>query len=244
MDRLALLVCLAIATTSGGVAAADESPLRSIELPEVGIALSLPADWDVAVPMIDTTDQARGAWRGSALGGLDDVRTYLALDATNGLDYPQPGSGGCFLGASVAAESIDETLDLDEILLVADEGALWTDPGFELTAEAELRLPIGRVNRVDFVEHDDDGDWFGIGYRFVIPDGLGWLQCVGFEGRPDDGWLDLVETLELLPTGPMPAPSDQLELQDTWDVRVPVQSVASAASLCLSLNTQETSSSP
>jgi hypothetical protein len=221
--RVALAAACLITTLASPASAQDEAAeLRRVELPELGLAVSLPADWDVVVPMLDSMDEIEAELRELL---PDDVvrqlRTVVALNATNGLAYPEPGVGGCVVGASVALEPTDEVFGLEHVY-ATDHLMFWNDPGFDgEQTMAEVGLPIGISSHVELVEHDEDGDWVAHFYRFVLPDGFGWIECLSFEEGPDDGWLPIAQTLELLPAGPVPAPAYEVEFPEAWVVDQP-----------------------
>ena len=223
MDRICVVLLAGWLAVTGAtpVAAQTEAiELRRVEIPELGVAVSLPAEWDVVVPMLalgDQVDPQVVAMVGEEMAA--HIRAVMALQASHGPEYPEPGAGLCMVGAALEREPMGERFRLADVL-ATNHLAFWNDPDFETTA-AELELPVGHANHVHFVEHDYDGDWIADVYQFVLAEGFGWLLCSTFESAPDDDWLPLAETLELLPDGPVAAPSYEIHFPEQWEIGQP-----------------------
>jgi hypothetical protein len=196
-----------------------------VEIPEAGLAITLPADWDVTVPMeeLDVPGELEGmdlpaGYQWAAEIDLAQVSGWLVLMATGPTVYPEPGSGGCWISSvRVDDPATDWPVTLAEVRW-ADALAYWNGPRFEHT-RAELRLNAGPADTVEFAEQDTDGDWHGVSYRLAAPHGIVELTCSAF-GEPDrERWRAIAETLEFLPGGPVPAARFGITFPDHWTVR-------------------------
>jgi hypothetical protein len=211
-----------MAVAMGSVAAAQspspDGTEQLIEVPEAGLALTVPGDWDVTVRM-----QALDP--GSGLLGLSSPwRQVQVLEAWTALEYPDPGTGRCEVLLVDDAAPRPATLDA---VVANDAQQFWNDADFDgRHVVADVVLPAGDASRVDVLEHDDDGDWHGSNYRLAVPGGVAWLMCIGFEGRPSDGWLSVAASLELLPEGPIPATPYRIAFADGWVTHAPTSQEA------------------
>lgn len=191
MRRIATACLVAgLLPTAGMPVAAQDEDLRMgddpayferIEVPEAGVAVSFPADWAVTVEMEygqrEPGDPYSGYW--SVVRGSDD-----ASDSSCSLDwelYPGPS----MLEVAGYGEELLESGDLDDESLDL--------PSYDVSA---LELPAGAAVRM-LADEPFSGDHFATyeidhgGTRYV-------LLCFA-ETPPPDEWLDIAETIELLP---------------------------------------------
>ena len=167
-----------VVTATGGAVAQDEelrmgddpAYAQRVEVPEAGIAVSYPPDWDVSVEMeygqSQPGDPYTGRWyvvRGSHED--DSCSVYWEL-------YP---------GASTAE------------LAAEDDGEWVTAIGGELV---EVELPIGAAAYL--VRPSITGDDYTTSYE-IDADGMRWELVCFSEERAADDWLGIAETLEWLP---------------------------------------------
>ena len=186
-----LAVCLlpvgvATSTAQPPLLTADPGGHR-VEVPEAGLALTVPEGWLVWVPM-----QELDAPELPAHSSL-----WQVLMASNTHEYPEAGAGGC----QIVLVRVD---DPDAGTVALEDVARWgnpfgNDPGFGESTTTEVMLPAGTSSRLDVVEHAEDGDWYGATYDLAAPNGIVWLICIGFGERPDDDWLSIARTLEFIP---------------------------------------------
>ena len=167
-----------VVTAAGGAVAQDEelrmgddpAYFERVEVPEAGIAVSYPPDWDVSVEMeygqTQPGDPYTGRWyvvRGSHED--DSCSVYWDL---------YPGASTAELGAS-------------------DYGEWVTALGGEF---GEAELPIGTATYL--VHPSMIGDDYATSYE-IDADGMRWELVCYSEERAADDWLDIAETLEWLP---------------------------------------------
>jgi hypothetical protein len=220
---LMLTGCMTVAST-GAMLAQSSSPSpeaagQRVEVPEAGLALTLPKDWEVRVRM-----QAMEVEVPSWAEGL--ASAWQALDSWAPGEYPEAGAGGCQLALIRANEPAAGTVTLDD-LASFDFMAFWADQDFDGShVTTDIELPAGEASRVDVIEHDHDGHWYAGVYRLSAPDGAVMLLCIGFEERPDDGWLSVADSLEFLPGGPAAAADYEITFPDGWTVRQPTSEEA------------------
>lgn len=161
----------------------DPAYLERIEVPEAGVALSFPPDWNVTVEMAygqyRPGDPYSGYW--DVLSGSDDEADHRCnLDWEM---YPGPS----MLELTGLGEELDELgaeLDAGTSLL-------------SLADVSEVEIPAGTAVRMvmDSPVSDDQMVTYSID-----PDGTRLsLTCFG-ERLPADEWLGIFETLELLPS--------------------------------------------
>ena len=181
--RARLLAGLLVLALGSGAVAQESSPDllmggQRVEVPEAGVALTVPASWEVRMPM----EPGPGA-------------TLQVLGAY------EVGSGYCVL----TLQQLDDPTLLDDATAFRAfvDTSMWlfrADPDMEVSdAMTEVTLGAGPALRVDMVERIADGDLHNSVYAVDTPDGLALLDCGGF-ARPDDDWLSIAETFEFLPT--------------------------------------------
>jgi len=166
-------------------------PTERVEVPELGIAVSVPDDWEVDVPL-EPADPP------PVLDG-PDVRAWQALFLREPHREPAPPE---IIALSGAADP-----DFCSVGLYAPTGlsprtyvdALVPEDGPDVTLEEHddfVRLPAG------------PGNFFGAEVfieMYVFSDGgaIAQMMCVG-EMPPGGRWLPLAESFEFLPIGPDP----------------------------------------
>jgi len=153
----------------------DPAYFERVEVPEAGIAVSLPPDWDVNIEMaydeMDPGDPATGYWNvlfASAEGGAwCEVTWYLAAEGL------LPGL------AALTADNFAEEL------------------GGDATAQATpVELAIGEAYRVD-VQDPAEPSYTSI-YMVDGEAGRYNMNCMA-HARDARDWMDIAETLEWLP---------------------------------------------
>jgi len=175
-----------------------EGDVQRVELPDAGIALQLPSDWEV-LPQ----DEHKGP------ANLPD-------------DADRPGMGiSRMMQAFPAQGAWCNVYRYDGIPLSLDEHGVWFAHVAETsapskTAEATaITLPIGDVVRV--IETASDGSADAI-YLFDLDGAREYLVC-GASILPDDAWLSVAETIE--PLEPAAVDEDPPDLPDdavAWSV--------------------------
>ena len=195
MQRLtvALLTVSLLGVGAGSVLAqpptfSPETPSWRVEVPEAGLALSLPTGWDVRVPMGKVThrgehtdDPDRGWW--------------VVLDAGSPQEFPDVGTGGCEVWLFRTDDPDNHAATLSDIW--GDADMYWTTPTYAADhTETAVMLPAGPATRFDFADEFPRGYEYHADYRIVAPDGVVWLMCQSTDVRPDDS---IAETIEFLP---------------------------------------------
>ncbi len=177
-------------TTAGMPVAAQDEDLRMgddpaylerVEVPEAGVAVSYPAGWEASVEMEygqrQPGDPYSGYW--SVVRGFDD-----ASDSSCSLDWElYPGSS--MLELAEYGEELRESGELDE--------ESFDLPLFDVST---VELPAGTAVRT-LADDPLSGDRFAT-YELDHGGTRYSLTCFA-ENPPPDEWLDIAETLELLP---------------------------------------------
>jgi len=189
-----LVTCLAAMGASAAMAQQPspnpETTGQFVEVPEAGIALTLPGDWEVVARMQET----------DVGGHMDDPdrSLWLVLDSRTPHRYPDAETGGCNVWLFQTTDPDPGSITLDDIW--SDPYVYWSDPRYEATrATTEVMLPAGPATRFDFGDPFMYGDRYHADYRLVAPDGIAWLMCKSLGARPDDDWMSIAETFEFLP---------------------------------------------
>jgi hypothetical protein len=167
-----------------------EAPGQRFVVPEAGLALTLPEDWEVLVRVLET----------NVGGHMDDPDRSLwrVLQSWTPHRHPDPERGGCDVLLFRTNDQDADSITLDDIW--SNPYIYWSDPRYEATRIAtDVMLPAGAATRFDFGDPDKYGDWHRADYRFTAPDGVVWLLCKSVGARPDDDWLSIAETFEFLP---------------------------------------------
>ena len=163
-----------------------EAPSWRVEVPEAGLALSLPRHWEVRVRMDEPS-------LGEHLED-PDRSWWLVLDAKSPYEFKEPRHGGCDVWLFRTEYPDTDAATLDDIW--SDPYTYWNSPMYEAThTETEVALPAGPATRFDF---DDEFPWgweYHADYRMVAPHGVVWLMCQSTGVRPDDS---IAETLQFL----------------------------------------------
>ena len=161
---------------------------QRVEIPEAGMALTIPAGWGFQVEM-RPTDWAAGAPVAATI--------WQVLDSWSPAGDPEAATESCSIGLLQMSEQSVGSMMFDGVIgdpgPVADQSA----PGWTHST-TEVLLPVGPVTRNDEVGQEPDGVWYSTVYNLVAPDGMVWLNCSG-PVRPDDHWLSIAETFEFLP---------------------------------------------
>ena len=170
---------------------------QRVEIPEAGMALTIPAGWGFQVEM-RPTDWAAGAPVAATIWQVLDSWSPAA-NARGGRDRVMLGSD-----CSRSSEQSVGSMMFDGVTgdpgPVADQSApKWTH------STTEVLLPVGPVTRNDEVGQEPDGVSYSTVYNLVAPDGMVWLNWSG-PVRPDHHWLSIAETFEFLPRRSSPEP--------------------------------------
>ena len=194
---LSSLVVSALVLSAVGVAAAQDEELRMgdwpayferVEVPEAGIAVSFPPDWEVDIEMeydlIDPDDPGSGYWS--------------VLFASDG--------AGSWCGLARYLRKVGPVAGFAEFM--ADEVS--SGSGAQTSVEVTpLELTVGEAYRVD--EHDPAVGEYDSTYLFDSDAARYVLTCTAEEREPRD-WLDIAEALEWLPAdGVIDAPQDRVQ---------------------------------
>jgi hypothetical protein len=207
-----LLSCLLGVGTCPAVTAQSPSPSptqttgpagQRVVVPTAGIALTLPADWSVQLPM----EELEYLPPGLMAKLTTPFSLWTVLHSLTPLEYPDAGSIGCDIvltridGAvlepgGTALRVGEERLTLDRLLTIA-----WTEPESDGShTMSRILLPAGPSERRDIIEHDDVGDWYLTEFHLVVPVGVATLSCLGFEESAADDGLAIAETIEFVPS--------------------------------------------
>jgi len=175
--RVGLLAGLLVLVLGSGVVAQEASPspgtgVQRVEVPEAGVALTVPDDWDVDTPMQE-----------------------MFLGVVQVLVATRPGSGGCWIGLAPNFNAMGLRDFADVVMLVFK-----LNSNYEVAEEmADVSLPAGAALRAYMVQHFPEGDLHQAPYILAAPKDFAFLNCIGY-ARPDDDWLSIAETFEFLPT--------------------------------------------
>ncbi len=186
------VIGLLATTTMMTIAAAEsgENDLRRVEVPEAGIAVAFPSDWDVEAEM----------------------RYVESEDGNEALDYWDVLSAINEAGTSCTIKHFPHST-LSPAGLAEASVTYLTGVGPDVVAEAvPVRLALGEAYRVYAQLPDSDPEspsrfssQYLIDSRFH--DGLLELHCISHE-RDTRDWMGIAETLEWLPSGAVPATSE------------------------------------
>ena len=157
------------ALPAGGAQAWTFEP--RIEVPARGFAIDFPADWTVSG--LDRT------------GGRGVLRAIQSLGATD-----RTGLGECWIEDHTDAGGTDGPQTIDDWLDERVEALAWM--GQPVVTRVEL--PSGPIGHLDWPgELDTQTKWL------FIEDGRRLLLACHAEQPPEDRWLSIAETFELLP---------------------------------------------
>ncbi len=118
-----------------------EAPSWRVEVPEAGLALSLPRHWEVSVRMDEPS-------LGEHLED-PDRSWWLVLDAKSPYEFKEPRHGGCDVWLFRTEYPDTDAATLDDIW--SDPYTYWNSPMYEAThTETEVMLPAGPATRFDF----------------------------------------------------------------------------------------------
>ncbi len=175
---------------------ASPAPQR-VERPEAGFALILPYGWQY----MDAAEADPHEWWDAEV--VDDVEAYHESRIADGLLL----TARAYLPTEPAMQRCD-LVDLTDLATMSPAWAtledaeqdfrVWWRADPELTAfEADyVALPAGRVLSIDSHWQDDL-----VARDYVYTDGGRWFQlpCSTWGTQPEDRWLAIAETFELLP---------------------------------------------
>jgi hypothetical protein len=189
--------------TFGSSVAQDIGYGGRVEVPDSGVALTLPDDW---VYLFTTPEMLEFMF--GYVGEMED--DPLILDQ---MEFAQDEVSFTLLayGPARAGIEVPETCTLATLAPADFPGpealGLWVATELTTFANEEpaerpsvdyVELPVGRVARLDY----DTDDWAGQTSTtcYLVPgdDSQHWLSFVGAE-RPEDRWLSIAETIEFLP---------------------------------------------
>jgi len=218
LRRFAIVLLAACLLPIGVATSTAQSPLPTtdpgsyhVEVPEAGLALTVPEDWLVQVPMEEL----------DVPGFPAHASLWQVLMSSNTREYPEAGAGGCQIVLVQANDPDAGTVTLEDVAAWGNPFGNDPGPGEPTT---EVILPAGPGSRLDVVEHADDGDWYGVTYGLAAPNGIAWLMCIGFGERPDDDWLSIARSLEFIP---LSAPAIEPITIEAWQ---PLEVAPSSAS--------------
>lgn len=170
------------------------------EVPEVGVALTWPDDWvwarysefgtDALVEQLaDATGPAYAAEHRLLLSEIEEVSPLIG--------WPRDGDGSCVLGAYRTDQGL-EAVSSDAKTYIEADAVLF--PG----GVAMTELAIGGVKavRLDYTQADPDRPPPSVGTQYLlVHEGASYyIGCVA-DQAPEDRWLSIAQTLELLPGG-------------------------------------------
>ncbi len=151
----------------------DPAYFQRVELPEDGLAISVPGDWSVdpGVEYHPAEDGDPDYDRWTIFFAADAVAEYCGISRR-----PHPG------------------LELRSIVELLSDS--WNESATATAEWSELDIAVGEAYRLD-VHHLDDDEHSA---SFVFESDAYWydLACHAPERDPDD-WMDIAETLEWLP---------------------------------------------
>ena len=176
-----LLVACLLGSGAGLAAAQSPSPdsmaVKRIEVPAAGIAVTYPESWRTTVAPWDLYQPHRDVDGLHHIMARDDARPQTCdLYATQSLDQTSVSLDDKIEALRVAVES-----DPNTRLLTSDPDA--------------VSLPAGEATRVDFTGHDSRV----YSYWFMARDRILYLLACNSPSPPDDHWLSIAVTIELVP---------------------------------------------
>ena len=194
MRRAIMVMMAAVLLTAAGVAAQEPAsdpgsdPQRQ-EIPEAGIAVAFPSDWNVVVQMV-----REEAILPPELSDAEPVDLWVVVEAAASDDR------ACAI------------LRYGEHPLGLDDHAAWFESSLaeesDVTSVASVAapLPLGDAVRIDAIIEDTGAL---TSYLVESDQSRYRLDCISAD-RPDDAWLSIAETLESIPM-------EQLDLPDADD---------------------------
>ena len=174
-----------------------------VEVPDSGVALTLPDDWVYVFPAPEMTEAALAYDEEMEDDPLTAAQSDLVRNemmSVTLLAFAPDRAGSqyqenCQL-VTRAASTLAGVLDL---WVAAELAAFANDDAAERPSVSYIDLNVGRVARLDY----DTDDWAGRAQAsvYLVPGDHSrhWLNCVG-EERPEDRWLSIAETVEWLPS--------------------------------------------
>ncbi len=187
-----------------GVVAQSPAPFGlggRVEESEAGYALTLPDGWAYLRPATEDAE-ALAAFIDAELGDPDLAMRLVTLATAMLPDDIMllgmvPGHGNCFVRSAPSnGLALDGLVAADLPMPLAEGDFTRSEP-----TVTYLTLPAGAAARIDVSEDVESAPSEHIGTsEYVMTDGITqWrLTCSGLE-RPDDDWLSIAETFELLP---------------------------------------------
>jgi|GEM_PF-1719228 len=199
-------------TIASSMAPLDDEPpalgLQRLELAEAGIALTLPTDWEV----------------------LPEVRSIGPASFSEDPDTPEVDMWAVMNAHPIGDDWCGVYL-YDGIPLSLDDHGRWFEhlatTNYDPPKVAEVdqaTLPIGDAVRV--IETSEDGTVDTV-YLFDVAGDREYLIC-GTANQPDDAWLSVAESIELLGVEPLAeVPSGVPDDAQAWDEVGPFGSIIS-----------------
>jgi hypothetical protein len=207
MCRVATALSLAAFLSMGTFAPAAAQDIGyggRVEVPDSGVALTLPDDWVYMFPTPELIEQLFGAVEELEDDPLvteqfDAIRAgemHVTLIAFAPAQAGSSFSENCTLMSATSDEA--PTVVALDLWVAMELTASADDDPAERPSVTYLDLPIGRVATLDYDEDDWAGQTSTAQYLVLGDDSRHWLSCIG-EVRPDDDWLSIAETIEFLP---------------------------------------------
>ena len=207
--RAGLLAGSLVLTLGVGVAAQAPSPPPwlggRVEMPEQGFAVTLPDDWVALDTSVDGLDQVE-----AISDFLDPVWWSSDDDPWWAGDFATLAPKGIRLAAAHATSDeycqvgvYPTSMSLAEVALDYLGDALENPLSRDIERPRTIELPAGTAYVIRQSKGDDDGDedwWPASSYLLRMDGGVLWLGCDRRGVRPEDDWLSVAETIELLPT--------------------------------------------
>ncbi|MGD8683254.1 MAG: hypothetical protein PVG27_04860 [Chloroflexota bacterium] len=209
MRRLAVLALITLLPAVGvGHAASGQTPELAdrlelaggrVEVAEAGYALTLPVGWRIVRPVAADLDAIAANAREVVPELAPAVEAMMASGNPLSLVAFGPAredrwSADCTVVASAAGgRSTDEIVRAEMAGLERVSAAVTSGPDPVL-----LELPIGDVWRFDYRMSHGGMERAGSAHLIHVGESLYVLTCTDWE-RPDDSWLSIAESFELLP---------------------------------------------
>jgi hypothetical protein len=178
LTAASLLTLAAIAPSPAAVVASEE--LQLVELPEIGVTVSFPADWHVMTPMTPraswfdvSADDATPVYRWAAVFALGDAGRWCDIDRYEDFPWTFEEHAAFLEHWRVSASLYGRSGGYARIVLPSG-------PAFRVDVNDELK---GRNSTLYLFEHGRDHVQ---------------LTCSDTLGSEDD-WLDIAESIELGP---------------------------------------------